>query len=130
MKYLVFIFALLLCSIHHLHAQYDNERDAGKYLQKSANYMYAGMALTAISVVPILLPPFGTDTTKGIPPNAGTQNSKKFNDNGMAINFGVSGVIGLTAIICYVNGINYIKLAGKELELQSYKNMVGVAIKF
>ena len=153
----IVLFTIITFLTFQLNAQISNVQQAGIHLQKSANFTYAGMALTAVSAVPLLLPPFGENTAaKEIEnlrnsyttnqsealsnPNKKLITQEEFNrrlqqyenqkDDSRQINYYLSGAIGLAAIVCYINGIQHIKVSGKQLELQTSNNTVGIAIKF
>ena len=164
MKKLAFISLFLTlafgCSIAS-HAQIlsnSSNLTAGQCLQRSANHIFAGMALSVASAIPLMMPDFQENTAKmeleRLTNNFTTSESEARATNKRLItpeelnrrmqefqkdaesnkyrrgNYIVGGIFATVAIICYIDGIQYIKLAGRKLELQSSPNTVGLAIKF
>lgn len=94
---------------------------AGQHLQKAAKCIYAGHALSALAVVPLVLPAFSegtTDKATGI----------IIKDRTMNYFFGA--VLGVGGIVSYFVGISHIKKAGDKLELTASQNSIGLVFKF
>ena len=92
----------------------------GQCLQKSANWTYLSLTFGAASVVPFLLPDLGKNKLSDINPTYRPR----------SINYCISGGLGAISLFCYINGVRYIKLAGKQMEIQSTSNTIGLAINF
>ena len=122
------------------------EVSAGQHLQRSANFMYAGMAFTVVSIVPLILPDFQENTAKAEleaflkkDPNTMTTQyyrseierlQNEANKSNRTGNYILSGIFGVAGIICYINGIQNIKLAGKKLDVYLSGNVAGLSICF
>lgn len=86
--------------------------DAGKYLEKSANYQYAGILLTGV----------GTACTL-----AGSVVDKKEGQNACYI---VGGISAFAALCCQFAAINYKLKAGRSLKLYANESGGGLAYIF
>ena len=93
--------------------------NAGQHLQKSAKLFYTGMGLSAGAVIVLLLPPIDGDPLK-----------HNDTDTDRSVNYTISGICGVLSIICGIEGVRHIQLAGKSLELQAKKNEIGLVLKF
>ena len=154
MKKTVISIFLAFIFIYSLPAQVkkSDNLSAGQCLQRSANFMYSGMALTVASTIPLFLPDFKENNLKNptnlyttseaeakatgkqlCTPSVFNQRMKEYqkaDKETRSLNYVTSGVFGVAAVICYIQGIQHIKLAGKKLEMQSSGNAVGLALRF
>lgn len=157
-KILAYIFLSAFCIYSNAQIIKPKNLDAGQCLQRSANNFYAGLGLTAVSAVVLALPDFEKNTatddmnrfTSRYTTSASAAKSnpsltlvsqeeynrriakyqEDANKDHHRLNYIIGGAFGIGAIVCYINGIRYIKVAGKKMHLQSTQNTVGLIMKF
>lgn len=101
-------------------------RDAGFYLEKSANYQYGAIGLSGASACLSIVGAFMTDKVETN--EKGEAHIKK--NNGRTACYVGAGICAFAAICCEITSINYKLKAGRSLQLFTTGTGGGLAYTF